>query len=56
MPDTTTKSAAIREFFSTPDRPVTVAEQRDFLKADPAGYRWVAEEAAKALGKELEKR
>jgi len=35
--------------------PVTAAELLDFAKRDGAGYRWVADEAAKELGVEVAK-
>jgi hypothetical protein len=48
------KVQAIKEFFSTEEKPVSNKELMDLVRTDKAGYDFLAEGAAKALGKELE--
>lgn len=43
---------AIRKYMGT-EKPVTFAELKELLKSDKAGYYWMANECAKALGEEL---
>ena len=47
-------ATALKKFFSTVDRPVTNGELVELMKADKKAYHDLAEQAAKALGEELE--
>ena len=50
-----TRMAAIREFFHTPIKPLTLPEIKAFwMSLDEHGKTYYASECAKALGKELE--
>ena len=48
------KAASLKEYFSTPERPVTNKELMDLVRTDKEGYDELAIGAAKELGKVLE--
>jgi len=47
------KVAAITEYMGVKAKPVTNKEMMALRKGDKAGFDWMAEECAKALGKTL---
>lgn len=49
-----TKVQALRDYFSTPEKPVANTELIELRRADPKGFDELAEAAAKALGGTLE--
>jgi hypothetical protein len=44
------KAAILKEYFSVPEKPVTMTELKDLMKSDSKGYHELAELAAKELG------
>ena len=47
------ESGAIKQYFSTPERPVTFEELKELALKDKPGFHELAVGAAKALGVEL---
>jgi hypothetical protein len=48
------KVQLMRDFFSTPNKPITTKELIDFAKTDRAGYDKLAQEVADATGQKLD--
>jgi len=47
------KTTILKEYFGTPDKPVTLEELKDLMKADRPGYDELAQLAAEELGVEI---
>lgn len=50
------KVDALKQFFATPEKPVTASELMDFRKFDTKGFDELAELAAKAMGQSIDPR